>query len=162
DFDTRDAATSVKVAVVNEAMARRFYGTPAAIGQRFEMQEGAKWNGPVEIVGVVANTKYRTLRDTAEPIVYFPQFQQEASSESRVFQIRTDGPPLAIARSVKDVISDVSPKLSYDVTTLDQQLAQSLSLARVIGLLSAFFGSLALLLAAIGLYGVMAYSVARR
>jgi putative ABC transport system permease protein len=162
DFDSRDGATSVKVAVVSEAMARRFFGAPSAVGKRFELQQGASWSGPIEIVGVVANTKYRTLRDTAEPIVYYPQSQQEATSESRVFQIRTDGPPRDIVRSVRSSIAEVSPKLSYDVTTLDRQLSQSLALSRVVGLLSAVFGSLALMLAAIGLYGVMAYSVARR
>ena len=81
DFDARDGATSAKVAIVSEAMARRFFGTPAAIGKRFEVQQGNHWSAPVEIVGVVGNTKYRTLRDTAEPIVYYPHTQQESEAD---------------------------------------------------------------------------------
>jgi predicted permease len=162
DFDKRDAATAAKVAIVSEAMARKFFGTPAVVGRHFKVQQGASWMGPIEIVGVVGDTKYQTLRDSAQPIVYYPQAQQEATANSRQLELRTDGPPLAIAPAAKAVIAEFGPTITLDLKTLDRQLSDSVALPRAIALLSGFFGALALLLASIGLYGIMAYSVARR
>ena len=162
DFDARDAATSAKVAIVSETMARKFFGTTAAVGRRFQVQQGNSWMGPVEVVGVVGDTKYQTLRDSAQPIVYYPQPQQEAMTNYRQFELWTDGPPSAIAPTVKAIIAEFGSKITLDLTTLGAQLADSTGLARAIALLSGFFGALALVLASIGLYGIMAYTVARR
>ncbi|PYP60847.1 MAG: hypothetical protein DMD26_18915, partial [Gemmatimonadetes bacterium] len=108
DFDHRDTRTSARVAIVNEAMAKKFFATPAAVGRRFQKEEGSSWSTPVEVVGVVATTKYRSLRDSAQPIMYFPRGQESIAT------------------------------------------------------LSGFFGALAVILATIGLYGIMGYNVARR
>ncbi len=162
DFDKRDGATAAPVAIVSEAMARKFFGSPAVVGRRFQLQRGSSWSPPIEIVGVVGDTKYQSLRDSAQSIVYYPQAQQEAASQGRQFELRTDGPPLAVAPTVKAIIGEFSPRITLDLTTLDRQLSESTALQRAIALLSGFFGALALLLASIGLYGIMAYNVARR
>jgi ABC-type antimicrobial peptide transport system permease subunit len=143
-------------------MARKFYGTPDAVGRTFKVQDGDAWMGPVEIVGVVGNTKYQALTDSAPSLVYYPQSQQDASVMSRVFELQTDGPPLALAPTVKSIIGEFDPKITLDLKTIDRQLDDSMAVARAIALLSGFFGALALLLASIGLYGIMAYTVARR
>ncbi len=162
DFDRRDDATAPKVAIVSEAMARHFFGTPSVVGKQFRVQDGNGWTPPVEIVGVVGDTKYSSLRDSNQSIVYYPQRQQEATSETRQFELRTDGAPLLLVPDVKSVVAEFSPKITLDPTTLDRQLESSTALTRAIALLSGFFGALALLLATIGLYGVMSYNVARR
>jgi predicted permease len=162
DFDARDNATSAKVAIVSEAMARKFYGRPDAVGRTFKVQDGDTWMGPVEVVGVVGNTKYQALTDSAPSLVYYPQSQQDASVMSRVFELKTDGPPLALAPTVKSIIGEFDPKITLDFKTIERQLGDSIAVARAIALLSGFFGALALLLASIGLYGIMAYTVARR
>src|SRR5262249_7443486 len=142
--------------------ARKFFGTPAAVGRQFKVQEGNSWMGPVEIVGVVGDTKYQTLRDSAQSVVYYPQPQQEAETNYRQFELWTDGPPAAVGPAVKAIMAEFSPKITLDLRTLDRQLAESTTLPRAVALLSGFFGALALLLASIGLYGIMAYNVARR
>jgi len=162
DFDTRDGATAGRVAIVSEAMARKFFGSPAVVGRRFQVEQGNSWTPPIEIVGVVGDTKYQSLRDSAQSIVYYPQNQQEAESERRQFQLRVDGSPLAIAPAVKAIFAEFNPSITLDLKTLDRQLSDSTTLVRAIALLSGFFGALALLLASIGLYGIMAYNVARR
>jgi predicted permease len=162
DFDSRDGASGPKVVIVSEAMARRFFGTVDAVGRRFRVEDGRDFSPPTEIVGVVGDTKYRSLRDTAPPIVYYPQNQQGVESEGRQFELRMDVASPALLASIKAAIAEFNPRISLDINTLDAQLSASTALARTIAMLSGFFGALALLLASIGLYGIMAYTVARR
>jgi putative ABC transport system permease protein len=162
DFDQRDSRTSPRVAIVNEAMARHFFGTPAALGRRFQQQEGSSWSTPIQVVGVVGTTKYHSMRDSAQPIVYFPRAQQRAEAPRMAIEIRTNARPTSLVPAVTKAITDVNPRITLDITSLEQQVSESLVIARSIATLSGFFGALALLLAMIGLYGIMAYTVARR
>jgi predicted permease len=162
DFDERDRRTAPRVVIVNESLARTFFGTPAAVGRTLEKQEGSGWSQPIEVVGVVGDTKYRSLRDSAQPIMYFPRAQESAEAQSVAFELRVAGGPGSLVPSVVRAIGDVSPRIALDFKTLDEQLAESLALSRTIATLSGFFGALAVLLATIGLYGIMAYMVARR
>ena len=162
DFDARDTKTSSKVVIVNEAMARKFFGTPAVVGRRFQKQEGSGFGGPIEIVGVVGTTKYISMRDTAQPIMYFPRAQESAVAQYVSFEVHTRGQPTGVVPAITSAMSGVSPRITLDFTTLEQQLSESLRLMRSVASLSGFFGGLAILLATIGLYGIMAYSVARR
>lgn len=143
-------------------MARHFFGTPAALGRRFQRQEGSSWSTPIEVVGVVGTTKYHSMRDSAQPIVYFPRAHQSAEAQQMAMEIRTSAPPTNLVPAVTKAITDVNPRIALDVTTLEQQVSESLVIARSIATLSGFFGGLAMLLATIGLYGIMAYTVARR
>jgi predicted permease len=162
DFDHRDTPTSARVAAVNEAMAVKFFGTPAAVGRRFQQEQGSSWSGPIEVVAVVGTTKYRSLRDSAQPIVYFPRAQESAEAQHLSLEVRTTGMPTGLVPSITKAIASVSPRITLDFTTLAQQVDESLTLMRSIATLSGFFGTLAVLLATIGLYGVMAYNIARR
>jgi predicted permease len=162
DFDARDSRTAPRVVIVNESLARRFFGTPAAVGRTLEKQEGSKWSQPMEVVGIVGDTKYRSLRDSAQPIMYFPRAQESPEAQSVAFELRVATGPRSLVPSVVQAIADVNPRIALDFKTLDQQLTESLALSRTVATLSGFFGALAVLLATIGLYGVMAYTVARR
>jgi hypothetical protein len=119
--------------------------------------------GPlIEIVGVVADTKYVSLRDSAQSIIYYPLAQQPADAGGLRFVIRTKGPAVDAIPAVKSAITGVSPTVALDIVPLERQLSESIALPRAIGVLSGIFAGLAVVLAAIGLYGLMAYSVARR
>ena len=162
DFDSRDTKSSGRVVIINEAMARHFFSTPAAVGRHIQKEEGSSYSPPIEVIGVVGTTKYTSLRDSAQPVMYFPRPQESAEAQYVSFELKTNGAPNAMVPAVAKAIAALSPRITLDFTTLEQQLSQSLTLMRLIATLSGFFGGLAVLLATIGLYGVMAYNVARR
>jgi predicted permease len=162
DFDSRDTKTSARVVIVNEAMARHFFSTPAAVGRRIQKEAGSSYGPPLEVIGVVGTTKYTSLRDSAQPIMYFPRAQESAEAQYVSFELRTNGASSEVVAAATKALAALSPRITLDFTTLDQQLARSLTLMRLIATLSGFFGALAVLLATIGLYGIMAYNVARR
>jgi putative ABC transport system permease protein len=162
DFDLRDTQHAARVAIVNEAMARKFFGTPDAVGRRFQKQDGSSWTQPVEVVGVVGTTKYRSMRDSAQAIVYFPRAQESAAAQRMSLEVRGSGAAASLVPSIAKAIARINPRITLDFTTLERQLTESLTLSRSIAMLSGFFGGLAVLLATIGLYGIMAYTIARR
>jgi predicted permease len=161
DFGATDTPGSTKVAIINEAMAKTVFGDGAAVGKHFRLREGKDFGPQIEIVGVVANAKYRSMRESDEPIAYVA-LSQNATPGSRVFfELRADA-PLAVIPSVKAALTEVNPRFTLDFIPLGRQVAESLRLSRTLATLSGFFGGLALLLATIGLYGIMSYNVARR
>ena len=162
DFDTRDTPTSARVAIVNEAMARKFFKTTTAVGRRLQKQEGPGWSQPIEVIGVVGTTKYRSMRDSAQPIIYYPRVQESPKAQEMSLELRAAAGVTTLVPSVTKAIASINPRITLDITTLERQLSASLTVPRAIAMLSGFFGTLALLLATIGLYGVMAYTVARR
>jgi predicted permease len=162
DFDARDSRSAPRVAIVNEAMARHFFGTPAAVGRILQKEDGNSWSQPIEVIGVVGDTKYRSMRDSAERIMYFARTQESPEAENVAFEVRVASTTPSIVPSVVHAIAEINPRITLDIKTLESQLAASLSLSRSVATLSGFFGFLAVLLATIGLYGIMAYMVARR
>jgi predicted permease len=162
DFSGEDRATSPRVAIVSDAFAKQFFRGRRAVGQTFKLRDGQGWGDPITVVGVAGNTKYRSLRDSMSPIMYFPEAQESADAQFTSYEIRTAAAPQPMVAALTAAIGDVDPRITIDIKSLQTQLAESMTLMRTVGMLSGFFGALALLLATIGLYGIVAYGVARR
>ncbi len=164
DFSSTDRSGSAPVAIVNESLARKFFGTKSPLGARIGLgnpvrPEEMKY---VEVVGVVRDTKYGSLREESRELLYLPQAQEGAGPPELNVVLRADGPADGLIPAVKAVSAEIDPRISLRFTTLSAQLASSLSRERLLATLSGFFGALALLLAAVGLYGTISYRVARR
>jgi predicted permease len=160
DFGALDTPSSPKVAIVSENLAREFLGGQAALGKRVRF--GSPPGDAVEIVGIVGDTKQTALRFDKDPVVYFP-FSQDTSVQRAVsFAIHTAGAPATLTSAVKEAFADVDARISYRITTLARRIENAIRLPKTLGVLAGFFGGLALVLAAIGLYGIVAFTVARR
>jgi predicted permease len=163
DFTPQDDPTAPKVAIVNEAMARFYFGNDSAIGKRlsFVGPEG----GEIEIVGLVGDTKCGSLREATPRMLYLPYSQPPSGSLEFdiTLEIRTAGNPVSVAGGVRQATRGAGrdvPILGF--TTLAEAVNSSLAQERLVAELSSLFGLLALILASVGLYGVMMYTVARR
>jgi predicted permease len=160
DFTPQDTKQSQRVAIINESMARRLFGSENPLGRRFGPPYVAAWE--MEIVGVVKDTKYRSLREQAGPMYYLP-FYQAGMQGQMTLVVRTASDPTMAAAAVQRearALDDAMPV--FPVETLTTQVEASLSQERLIAMLSSIFGLLALLLACIGLYGILSYTVTRR
>lgn len=157
DFEYADADRP-RVAIVNQAMARYYFGTASPLGRRLTFERDTV---PYEIVGVVGDAKYENLHDAAPRTVYLNAFQ-EGRIQTR-FALRTDVNPTAVAPQVRRAVEEVLKTVRIGmVTTLSDQVDASLVLERVMATLSGVFGALGAVLAAIGLYGLLAYTVTTR
>jgi predicted permease len=157
DFSFDDEARP-RVAIVNQAMARYYFGDRSPIGKHVTFLGEDK---PYEIVGLVADAKYLNLHDAPPRTIYMSAFQ-----EGRIFSqfsLRTSVAPMAVAGEVQRTMRDALKNIRIaKVTTMDEQVNASIVPERLIATLSGFFGGLGALLAAIGLYGLLAYTIARR
>jgi predicted permease len=159
-FRPQDTASAPKVALINEKAAHAIFGGESPIGKHFGFGD-AKTAHDIEIVGVVTNAKYETLQEETPWVVYLPYTQR--SEYLGYLMLRTQGPSAPIMAQVRRAFAEVEPNLPImEITTMTDMVDRTLVTERVIAQLSTFFGGLALLLAAIGLYGILSYSVARR
>jgi predicted permease len=157
----RDDENAPHVAVINETFARYYFGAEDPIGRRFGWSPYDR--GIVEIVGVVKDAKYSSLREPSLRTFYLPYRQEQIFMREMTFQIRAAADPTNLIAAVRQAAREVDANLPlFNIKTLATQVEESLSQERLIGAVSSFFGLLALLLAAVGLYGVMAYAVSRR
>jgi hypothetical protein len=163
DFDDRDTLTSPKVAIVNEAFAKTFFGGANPVGRSFRYEAGAGEEDPVfQIVGLVKNTKYYQLREDPLEIGFFPITQEARPGAAANYVIRASGSIGVVMRSLTSAIGEVSPTISIEFRPMSRQIKESLLRDRLMATLSGSFGLLAGLLATLGLYGVISYMVARR
>jgi predicted permease len=162
DFAATDVPTSDKVAIVNDAWSRHFFGNASPLGRQFRLRSGKTISASYTIVGLVENSKYQSLREDVQPIAYLPSSQTAEAGTRRVLEARAQGSATSLVSVVRQLLRETNPLITVDFQTFSGQLARSLRRERTMAVLSAVFGSVALALAVLGLYGVMSYSVARR
>jgi putative ABC transport system permease protein len=163
DFDARDRAGSPRVVIVNEAFTRAFGLGPNAVGKRFRREVTPSDPEIVfEIVGVVKNTKYRNLREDFIPIGYYATSQDSSPNAGDQILIRSHLPLAALTASVRRTFGAINPEITFEFRAFKAYIGEGLLRERLMATLSGFFGLLAGVLAAVGLYGVISYMVARR
>lgn len=167
DFDATDTPDSTKVAIVNQAFVRKYLGaSPTPMGKHFRV-----WQAPggrpriFEVVGVVKDTKYKDMHEDFKPIMYFPMSQndeEDIPSPSTALIIRSDNLSSGFVGGIRDAITGINPAIDIDFRIFATRIRERLLQDRLMATLAGFFGFLAALLAALGLYGVMSYIVTQR
>jgi predicted permease len=173
DFGSEDTANSPRVAIINETMARHYFGQQSALGKLiyFPKLDALRRYIPftaqldsdqaVEIVGVVQDAKYDNLRQRTPRMTYLPWVQGQGRVSA--IEVRTVGNPSAMTEEIRQALKEINSNLVLrSVRTLEDQVNRTLTEERLIAKLLSFFGALALLLACVGLYGLMSYAVVRR
>jgi hypothetical protein len=162
DFDSSDTAASRRVALVNETFVRRYLtGNPMGAAVRTVAEPGYP-EAVYEIIGVVGDTKYSSLREAVQPIAFVPIGQHPSPRAWPNIVIRSSGPPAAAIAAVRRAIAELRPNMSSGFTVFDTQVRDGLLPERLLAWLAGGFGILAAVLAAIGVYGVISYMVVRR
>jgi predicted permease len=162
EFTTSDAAGGPKVAVINEAMVQHFFANRDALGSHFAFGAGDRVRPDIQIVGIVKDSKHASVRDKVKPFVYIP-YAQFATLGRITIYARTRQEISAAASDLRREVRQLDPNLPvFDLKTLEQQVNESIFADKLLTFLSMCFALLAALLACVGLYGVMAYTVTRR
>jgi predicted permease len=163
DFDGRDTAMSPPVAIVNQTFARKLGLGANPVGRRFRREATPSQPETVfEIAGLVRDTKYNSLREEFRPIAFLSTAQDTDPNPSAQFLVRIDGPLADVTARIKQSVKEAGPAIIVDFRGFDAVIREGLLRERLMATLSGFFGALAALIAAVGLYGVMSYLVARR
>jgi len=162
DFDERDDGGAPKVGIVNQKFVRRYFGDANPLGRHIGMGIDPGTKTDIQIVGVVGDTKYESMRDEIPYEFYIPASQHQGANGGTVY-VRAQADPTRLFNAVRAAMQSVDAGVpTYDMRTLDHQMEVSLLTERLLASLSTVFGCIATLLAALGLYGVMAFMVARR
>ena len=162
EIGPQDSTGTIRPAVVNQTFARRFFSGTNPIGKHIRDTYPGNVQD-MEVVGVVADAKYNSLREKARPRVYAPLFNPLWDQTAAVYEVRTFADPASVSAALRQAVQETSASLpAVEISTMSGLVDESLQTDRFIERLSAAFGVLALVLASIGLYGIMAYTVARR
>ncbi|HET6975486.1 MAG TPA: ABC transporter permease [Pyrinomonadaceae bacterium] len=159
-FGPQDTKDTQKVALVNEAMVRKFFPTGSPVGKRFGI-DGPETTEAIEVIGVVKDAKFGSLQEKYAPMAFFPHRQRPDAISNLV--VRFSGPASAVVPQIRQTLKGINRNLPVDeVIPLSDLINRSLTQQTLVARLGSFFGLLALLLACVGLYGVLSYGVARR
>ena len=163
DFNEHDTVSAPSVIIVNETFVRKFFPHTDPIGQSVQnIQFPGEQPQPMHIIGVVKDSVYDSLRDTIPPTMYHHAPQNKPGPNISIALRAASGAPALLTRSVAEAIGHVDRDVTLSFHPLHEDLRNATVRERVLAMLSAFFGGLALLLAGLGLYGVMSYAVSRR
>jgi len=164
DFTAQDSRTAPRVVIVNESFAKKFFGGANPVGRTIRNDPSPGENPPRrEIVGLVRDAVYESLRDQIPPTVYVHALQAERPGPGTTIAVRAvSGSPALLTRNLTAALSTVDPDVTLTFKPFRDTVHAATSQERVVAMLSGFFGGLALLLAGLGLYGVMSYAVSRR
>jgi len=160
-FTWQDDEHAPHVALVSESLAHLLFPAGDAVGQHIDFPSQAKWEN-IQIIGIVGNASVFNIRNHAPPTVYLPSIQYGDYSGWSQLMVRTKAASAGVEDSIRQAIKSLGHEYSPAIATVATDINNSLLGERITGMLSAFFGALALLIAAIGLYGLMAYNVTRR
>jgi predicted permease len=162
DFRESDGPAAPRVVVVNEAFARTYLGDLDPLGHRVGVGRDES-RQDLEIIGIVQDAKYQRLQDPARPTAYLPLRQAEALGDSNlVAEIRTAGRPETLLEPIRRAVTEIDTSVPVRIETMQDRIRDSLVRERALAAVAGFLGAAALLLAAMGLYGMISYAVARR
>jgi predicted permease len=158
----QDMGSASKVAVINETCARNYFGAGSPLGKRFRWSSKPEWE--VQVVGVVKDAKYHRLRGDFPPTIYVPYTQAQFGwPQAMHFEVRTTADPAAVIAAIRAAVREIDRTLPLtDVITLEGQIEASLAQERLFASLVSLFGAITLVLACVGIYGLVACSVASR
>jgi len=160
-FTWLDNIDSPPVCIINRSLSKRLFPSGAAIGQRIRIGADPKHRA-IEIVGIVTDATIGNLRAPHQPVVFRPTLQEPLFARVAVVNIRTSGIPMAVDDAVRRTVASLGHQYVQNLYPLEEQLDQSLLQERLLAGLSSFFAAVAVLLAFIGLYGLLTYAIARR
>ena len=162
DFTDQDRRNSPGVAILNQTMARHFFGDENPIGRRIDTRGGTSFD--CEVVGVVRDAIHFDVKEAPQRVFYVPYTQGPdfLNGENMILAVRSSVAPRAAINQIRDAVSEIDPHVLTEIEALETHVAGTFARERLLAILSGFLGGLSVLLVAIGLYGVMAWSVTRR